>query len=467
MEYTGRKLEGLVGWQWTTDIHPDDVDRTVDRWRACLETGEPFEAEARVLRSDGDFRWFLNRRVPLRNKQGAILKWYGASVDIEDRKRAEDALGQAFQKIRALKDQLQRENIALRDEIGQMSMFEEIIGASAPLKMVLGRVAKVAPTDSTVLISGETGTGKELIARAIHKRSSRSARPFVKVSCAAIPHSLIASELFGHEKGAFTGALRQRLGRFELADEGTIFLDEIGELAAETQVALLRVLQEREFERVGGNQPIPVDVRVIAATNRDLKAAITSGDFRSDLFYRINVFPIELPPLREREEDIPMLIKYFIDRYARKAGKRISNISTKTLQLLRSYPWPGNIRELQNVIERSVILSDSEEFSVEENWLPRQANLASLGEPPLSKRLTAEAKAVIEAALAQTKGRISGPNGAAAKLGMPPSTLESKIKSFKIDKYRFKEGKGHSAEGKRQSITRSDWPRLRKWERTI
>jgi transcriptional regulator with GAF, ATPase, and Fis domain len=320
-------------------------------------------------------------------------------------------------------------------------MFEEIVGASPALRVVLSRVSKVAPTDSTVLLTGETGTGKELIARAIHKRSQRSSRAFVSVNCAAIPSSLIASELFGHEKGAFTGATQRRLGRFELAEEGTLFLDEVGELPAETQIALLRVLQEREFERVGGNQPIRVNVRVVAATNRDLEAAIAAGTFRSDLFYRLNVFPIEIPPLRERREDIPLLVEYFIDHFARKAGKSFLGINKKTLDLLLAYPWPGNIRELQNVVERSVIVSERENFSVDESWLSPQP-LAS--EPKsrleLSQKLAAQEKEMIEAALRDSAGRVSGPSGAAAKLGIHRSTLESKIISLKIDKYRFKSG---------------------------
>jgi transcriptional regulator with GAF, ATPase, and Fis domain len=359
-------------------------------------------------------------------------------MDVTEAKRAQQALEQAFQEIKALKDQLQRENIALREEIGETSMFEEIVGASPLLKAVLARIAKVAPTDSTVLITGETGTGKELIARAIHRGSLRAERPFVKVSCAAIPQSLIASELFGHEKGAFTGALYQRIGRFELAEGGTIFLDEIGELPPETQIGLLRVLQEREIERIGAARPIPINVRVIVATNRDLKAAIAANEFRSDLFYRINVFPIEIPPLRDRKEDIPMLVKYFIDRYARKAGKHIVSVSNKTLEALQYYPWPGNIRELQNVIERSVIVCDTEYFSVDESWLSAETLPLQSASSALPERVSAEERAVIEEALSQTRGRVSGPHGAAAKLCVPPSTLESRIKALKIDKQKFK-----------------------------
>ena len=353
--------------------------------------------------------------------------------------QARGELEKALGEIQRLKDRLQDENLVLREQIDQALMFEEIVGASPALRAVLSRVSKVAPTDSTVLLTGETGTGKELIARAIHKRSRRSSRAFVSVNCAVIPSSLIASELFGHEKGAFTGATQRRLGRFELAEEGTLFLDEVGELPAETQIALLRVLQEREFERVGGNQPIRVNVRVVAATNRDLEAAIAAGTFRSDLFYRLNVFPIEIPPLRERREDIPLLVEYFIGHFARKAGKSFRGINKKTLDLLLSYPWPGNVRELQNVVERSVIVCETENFSVDESWLSPQS-LAS--EPKsqleLSQKLAAQEKEMIEAALRESGGRVSGPSGAAAKLGIHRSTLESKITSLKIDKYRFK-----------------------------
>jgi len=321
-------------------------------------------------------------------------------------------------------------------------MCDEIVGTSAALKRVLSLVSKVAPTDASVLVTGETGTGKELVARAIHRRSHRSSRAFVSVNCAAVPRDLIASELFGHEKGAFTGAMQRRLGRFELADGGTIFLDEVGELPPDTQVALLRVLQEREFERVGGTQSIKVDVRVIAATNRDLDAAVASGSFRSDLFYRLQVFPIQIPPLRERREDIALLVEYFIDRYSRKARKNIRHVSPETLELLQSYAWPGNIRELQNVIERSVILCETETFSIDESWLPQQPQPFLIAKPKnpieLPRRLEEQEKNMIEEALEASRGRVFGPMGAAAKLGIPRSTLESKIKALKLDKNRFK-----------------------------
>jgi transcriptional regulator with GAF, ATPase, and Fis domain len=365
--------------------------------------------------------------------------------EISERKRAEEALQEnvaalknAFEEIKVLKDQLYKENLALREEIDVNRMFEEIVGSSPALQVVLSRVAKVAPTDSTVLVTGETGTGKELIARAIHKRSQRASRAFVSVNCAAIPRDLIASELFGHEKGAFTGATQRRLGRFESADGGTIFLDEIGELPAEMQIALLRVLQEREFQRVGGNELIKTDVRVVAATNRDLQAAIAEGRFRDDLFYRLNVFPIEAPPLRERSEDIPLLVEYFVDRYASQAGKRITGISKKSMELLQSYTWPGNIRELQNVIERSVIISDSENLCIDESWLAGSSGTTDSAIQPFAEKLAAQEREMIESALAESNGKVSGPRGAAAKLGIPQSTLDSKIKALKINKQRFR-----------------------------
>ena len=346
----------------------------------------------------------------------------------------------AAAEIQALKDRLQSENIVLREEIDTTSMFEEIVGTSPPLRTVLSHVSKVAPTDSTVLISGETGTGKELIARAIHKRSPRAARAFVAVNCAAIPSSLIASELFGHEKGAFTGALQRRQGRFELADGGTLFLDEVGELPAETQIMLLRVLQEREFERVGGSGPVRVNVRVIAATNRDLHAAVADGSFRADLFYRLNVFPVDVPALRDRRSDVPLLVEYFTHRYAQRVGKRIRRVTTATSMLLQAYDWPGNIRELQNLIERAVIVGDSDTLAIDPRWLSGRP----LGTAPVAHlsigTLATHQKDAIEAALTDSKGRVAGPFGAAGRLGVPASTLESKIKALQIDKRRFKSG---------------------------
>jgi PAS domain S-box-containing protein len=606
LEYFGRTLDELRSWATSDAVYPDDLPNVIVTLRTSIETGQPTEVELRLRRADGIYRWFLLRRLPHRQADGRILRWYTIYIDIDDRRRAEDRLravmsertrlsavraeiamalaskdtlrgilhrcaetmvrhlDAAFARIwtlksgaaeleleasagmytrldgrfsripvgqlkigliarerkahltndvqndprvsdhnwaraekmqsfagyplvveervvgvmgmfsrqaltestletlafiadgiaqgidrkraedalKLLKDRLYRENIALRDEVDRASMFEEIVGTSNLLKAVLSRIAKVAPTDSTVLITGETGTGKELIARAIHKKSQRSGRAFVSGNCAAIPRDLIPSELFGHEKGAFTGATQRRLGRFELADGGTIFLDEVGELLPDTQVALLRVLQERELERVGGGAPIHVDVRVIAATNRDLEAAVADGTFRQDLFYRLNVFPIEVPPLRKRKDDILLLVEYFVQRYATKAGKDIRSLDKKTLDLLQSYDWPGNIRELQNVVERSVILSSGDVFSVDELWLSKELVPHALrvkASPVVKDQVEAlSEREIIEAALAATRGRISGPSGAAAKLGIPPSTLETRIKALKIHKAQFK-----------------------------
>jgi formate hydrogenlyase transcriptional activator len=552
LNYAGCSLEDLQGMKWTASVHSEDVEGMVNAWRTSVASGEPFLYEARVRRADGQYRWMLHQKVAVRDEQENIVKWYGTSIDIDDRKHAEEAIREGETELRQIldmapqhivvwgrngerlyanrvaldylglsleewrqfpghdnyvhpddterldgvfdravarasadklelrvrkndgsyrwflarfnpfrdeqgqitrwyvtgtdiedrkqaEDALRRENIALREEIDKASMFEEIVGTSPALKSVLSRISKVAPSDSTVLITGETGTGKELVARAIHRRSDRASRAFVSVNCAAIPRDLIASELFGHEKGAFTGATQQRLGRFELANGGTLFLDEVGELPAETQIALLRVLQEHEFERVGGTRPIRADVRVIAATNRDLEVAIHSGSFRSDLFYRLHVFPIEIPALRERREDIRLLVEYFIGRYARKAGKRITTVDKKTLRLLQSYSWPGNIRELQNIIERSVIVCETANFSVDESWLSEKLPAGKAeSQLYLSEKVAAQEKEIIEAALRECQGRVSGPSGAAAKLGIARSTLESKIRSLKINKNRFR-----------------------------
>ena len=397
------------------------------------------EDEGWRVRKDGTRFWANVVITALRNRgNGNLIGFCKLTRDATQQHEAQAALARAFEEINALKDRLHEENVVLREEIDQRSMFEEIIGSSRPVKSVLSRVAKVAPMDCTVLITGETGTGKELVARAIHKRSNRAGRAFVGFNCAGIPPSLIASELFGHEKGAFTGAQQRRLGRFELAEGGTIFLDEVGELPAETQIALLRVIQEREFERVGGSQPIATNVRVIAATNRDLQEAVAAGNFRLDLFYRLNVFPIEVPPLRERREDISMLLEYFIKRYADKAGKKIRSIDKRTVELFKSYHWPGNIRELQNVIERSVIVCESESFSVDPSWLSTAPVSSSSSSSTLAEKLHAQEIKIIESALAESKGRIAGRLGAAFKLGIPSSTLESRIKLLKIKKSRFR-----------------------------
>jgi transcriptional regulator with PAS, ATPase and Fis domain len=417
-------------------IHPDDR-APIDAAAGELYKGNDAEYNYRIVLPDNSIRYVRTIAHAITNDSGQVIEFVGTVIDVTEQRNARKALEKAFEEIKTLKDQLYKENIALREEIDKVSMFEDIVGTSPALQAVLSRVSKVAPTDSTVLVTGETGTGKELVARAIHKRSHRSSRAFVSVNCAAIPRDLIASELFGHEKGAFTGATQQRLGRFELAEGGTIFLDEVGELPAVTQITLLRVLQEHEFERVGGSRSIHADVRVIAATNRDLQAAIAGGTFRSDLFYRLNVFPIEIPSLRERREDIPLLVEYFIDRYGRKAGKSFQAVNKKSFDLLQSYPWPGNIRELQNVIERSVIVCETENFSVDESWLSRRP-VENEVQVELYEKLAAQEKVMIESALRECGGRVSGPSGAASRLGIPGSTLESKIKSLKIDKNRFK-----------------------------
>ncbi len=418
LDYKGYTLEEMKGVGTREgidrDVHPDDLERVEGERRLGLSKGVPFEMEKRLLGKDGQFRWFLFRYNPVVDEDEDVVRWFATATDIEERKQAEDSL--------------RNETVALREAIVRSSMLEEIVGSSPALRRVVTQVKKVAATDSTVLILGETGTGKELIARAIHNRSTRASRAFVSVNCAAIPHSLIASELFGHEKGAFTGAIQRRIGRFESADGGTLFLDEIGELPPETQVALLRVLQERTLERVGGLRPVAVDVRLLAATNRDLDAAIAEGSFRKDLFYRLNVFPVHLPALRERGGDIPLLVEYLVARYAQKAGKRIQRIGN----------WPGNVRELQNVIERAVILCDGETLSVDASWFAAERSKSPVRAMTLASDLAAREKTVIENALRQASGRVSGANGAAAILGMPRQTLESKLKKLGIRPYHFR-----------------------------
>ena len=425
--------------QFAQRIHPDDRDRVVRFMeKAMFQDRSDFEIEFRIALPGGAVKYIRAIGHPILDPSGALSECVGTAMDVTEQHQASAALETAFAEIKTLQDQLYKENIALREEIVRTSMFEEIVGESPALQTVLARVTKVAPTDSSVLVTGETGTGKELIARAIHNRSQRAARAFVSVNCAAIPTTLISSELFGHEKGAFTGATQRRLGRFELAEGGTIFLDEVGELPPETQIALLRVLQEREFERIGGNKVIRANVRVIAATNRDLQQLIEEGVFRDDLYYRLNVFPIEMPALRQRREDIPLLVEYFIDRYSTKTGRKIRGIERSTLDRLISYAWPGNIRELQNVIERSLVLCEGETFTVDESWLS-----VSCGEPDRTPRMLlrippAEEKKTIEAALAEAQGRVSGPTGAAVRLGIPATTLDSKIRTLGINKHRFK-----------------------------
>ncbi|MFY3742508.1 sigma-54-dependent Fis family transcriptional regulator [Anaeromyxobacter sp. Red801] len=424
LAYTGLTRAEVMAPHFRARVfHPEDVASVREERQKALTGDVPFENEQRIRRRDGQYRWFLIRYRPVCDVAGHVLRWYATGTDIEERKQAED--------------RARNENFALREEIDRSSMFEEVVGSSEGLRRVLAQVARVARTDSTVLILGETGTGKELIARAIHKQSRRAARAFIRVNCGAIPPSLVTSELFGHERGAFTGAVQRRLGRFEAANGGTLFLDEIGELTVEAQVALLRVLQEREIERIGSNRPVPVDVRVLAATNRDLNEAVASGSFRQDLFYRINVFPLQVPPLRERQDDLPLLAEYLIERYARRSGKRITRISKETLELFRAYEWPGNVRELQNVVERAVILCDGETFVVDASWLKRQTTAHRGPTVSLVGTLAEREREMIESALVASGGRVAGPSGAAARLGIPRQTLDSKIRALQIQKQRF------------------------------
>ncbi len=425
LDYTGLTADDVIAPNFRERIfHPEDLEKFRNERKAALARGLPFEFEHRARGKDDRYRWFLIQYNPFRNERGQVTRWYATGTDIDDRVRTEE--------------RTRNENLALREQIDRDSMFEDIVGSSEALRKVLRQVSKVATSDSTVLILGETGTGKELIARAIHKRSKCADRAFIGVNCAAIPPSLITSELFGHEKGAFTGATQRRMGRFESANGGTIFLDEVGDLPQETQITLLRVLQERELERVGGNQPIPLDVRVLVATHRDLNALVADGKFREDLLYRLNVVPVEMPPLRERPADIPLLVEYFIDRFGKMAGKKFRAIDKKSLKVFETYDWPGNVRELQNVIERAVILSEGDTLAVDETWLNQEAPRKPVRTRTLTGALVRQEKEMIEAALAESQGRISGPAGAAAKLGLPARTLDSKIKRLKINKYRFK-----------------------------
>jgi len=425
LDYTGLGKEDVTKPGFRERIfHPDDLQRLADYRVSALTTGAPFQLEQRALGQDVQYRWFLIHFDPFRDEQGRIVRWYATGTDINERKRNEE--------------RTRNENIVLREEFDHSLMFEEIVGSSQSLRKVLRAVDKVASTDSTVLILGETGTGKELIARAIHKRSPRSSRAFITVNCAAIPAELLASDLFGHEKGAFTGALERRIGRFEAADGGTLFLDEIGDLPADMQVTLLRVLQEREFERIGSTKPVQVDVRVLAATNHDLAADVEEGYFRRDLYYRLNVFPVYVPSLRERIEDIPLLAEYLVERYAKKAGKKITTIDRSALEILQNYDWPGNVRELQNVIERAVILCETPVLLVDKTWFRRETPSRTGQTISFNSAVNNSERQMIEMALSESGGRVGGPVGAAVKLGLPRQTVESKIKALGINKLRFR-----------------------------
>lgn len=412
-------------------VHPEDLTAFRLALDENVRSAVDSEVEFRLLLPGARLKHVHLASRAIRDKSGCLVEFAGAVRDVTEMRNA-------FKEIQDLKERLHHENVVLREQVTEVGMFGQIIGTAPLFRRVLDKVTKVAPTDSTVLITGETGTGKELIARAVHENSKRASGPFLKVNCAAIPTSLIAAELFGYEKGAFTGAVQRKMGRFELANEGTLFLDEIGELPPETQIMLLRVLQEKEFERVGGSQVIQADVRIIAATNRNLAEEIAFGRFRQDLFYRLNVFPIEMPALRERKDDILRLSSYFIDLYSKKMEKRIVGISEEAQTMLKNYPWPGNIRELQNVVERSLILCDTEILTIDESWLGVSPVEAPASEGLLGRQPPDKESALIEDALGAARGRISGPRGAAAQLGIPASTLESRIRSLKIDKHRFK-----------------------------
>ncbi len=433
LDYTGMTSDAALGYGWTDALHPMDRDRTMALWDESRETGRPFEAEYRFRRADGEYRWFKSRSIPMRGPEGAIVRWFGVCTDLDDSKRAEEALRAALTEVAQLRDRLQAENIYLLEEVKQQHGFEEIVGRSPVLQRVLRQVEQVAPTDTTVLITGETGTGKELIARAIHNLSARKDRPMVTVNCGAISAGLVESELFGHEKGAFTGAVNRKIGRFELAAGGTIFLDEIGDLSLDLQVKLLRVLQEGELERVGGSRTIKVDVRVIAATHKDLDAAVENGHFRADLFYRLNVFPIRTPALRERREDVPALVRYFVMKYASKMGKRIDTVPKSALDTLGGYAWPGNVRELTNVLERSVIISRGTTLELGD-WVtlpvePMPVRQEPVRQDPALQDVTRQR--IIEA-LEETGWRVSGPRGAARLLGLKATTLEARMKRLGI-----------------------------------
>jgi transcriptional regulator with GAF, ATPase, and Fis domain len=429
-------------------VLPMDRPKIRQVWDDAVAQGRGFDHEHRVVRPDGSVRHVrqLCRPFPTGNNESEFI---GTMMDITDQWTArinlESALDQItglLAEVRALEEKASRENISLREqnlllkrEFNRDTTFKEIIGSSASLEKTLAQVAQVAPTNSNVLITGETGTGKELIAQAIHQASPRADKPFIAVNCAAVAPALIASELFGHEKGAFTGAEQTRIGRFELAEGGTLFLDEVGDIPIETQVVLLRVLQERVFERVGGNAHIRSDVRVLSATNRDLNLLIKEGKFRSDLFYRLNVFPIEVPPLRQRKEDIRTLVTYFVQKSARKLAKRILEIDSRTMDRLEAYHWPGNIRELQNLIERAVIVTSGNVLIIDDGMLA--ANQQSSHHGGYGEEMDRFERRMIEDALARTHGRVAGPQGAAAILGIPQSTLSSRIAALKIDKRRL------------------------------
>ena len=430
LDFRGRTMEQELGDGWVEGVHPRDWPHCLEVHNASFERKDQFELEFRLRRFDGVYRWVVSRGTPRFTPQGEFLGYIGTAMDITDRKESERELREAHDELNQLKNQLEAENIYLQEELRQDQAFGDIVGQSSAIKYVLYKISQVAPIDSTVLIMGETGTGKELVARAIHEASRRADRPLIKVNCAALSPSLVESELFGHEKGAFTGAGARKLGRFELANTGTLLLDEIGELPLDLQSKLLRVLQEGEFERVGSGTTITTDVRIIALTNRDLKQEVEKGKFREDLWYRLNVFPITTPPLRDRKDDIPILTEHFARTLARKFGKEVTAVSPDTLKSLSSYSWPGNVRELANVIERAVINLRGTVLRVHEDFSAREAQALTA----TVKTLEEMERDYIVHVLEDLHWRIDGPRGAARILGINPSTLRTRMIKLGIQK---------------------------------
>jgi formate hydrogenlyase transcriptional activator len=413
LEFVGHTLEEEVRVGRTASVHPEDLASCVEVYETSFDARRPFTMEYRLHRCDGEWRWILDNGSP--NFAGGEFAGYvGTCLDVTEQK-------EALQEVVRLRDELQIENVTLKREVRERRGFDTIVGESEAIRSVLAEVERVAATDATVLLLGETGTGKELFATRIHELSGRRSRTMVRINCAAIPSTLIESELFGRERGAFTGALARQVGRFELADHSTIFLDEIGDLPLEVQVKLLRVLEERQIERLGSPRAIRVDARIIAATHRDLASRVSEGTFREDLFYRLNVFPIHIPPLRERVEDIPLLVWRFVVDISNALGKRIETIPQQNMQALLQYPWPGNVRELRNVVERSMILAKGPRLTME---VPTATPARTAGR---SSKLVDVEKEHIRGILESTTWRIRGAGGAAERLGLPPTTLETRI----------------------------------------
>jgi len=420
IDFVGRTMEQELGSGWTDNVHPDDLSACLQVYTSAFEARRSFSVEFRLRRHDGEWRWILGKGMPTFGADGAFKGFLGSSLDVTEQNQAKLELESALTEVQRLRDRLQLENVYLRQEVQERLGQGQVVGQSAAVRRVLEQVEQVAATDSTVLILGETGTGKELFASLIHERSTRHARAMVRVNCAAIPSTLIESELFGREKGAFTGALARQIGRFEMADHSTIFLDEIGDLPGEVQVKLLRVLEERQIERLGSPRGIAVDTRIIAATHRDLEQLMAAGTFREDLYYRLNVFPIRVPPLREREEDIPLLVWRFVEEFAKAFGRRIESIGRDNMAALQAYSWPGNIRELRNVVERAMITATGTRLAI-----PVPATTTASAKR--SAKLVDVEKSHIRSVLESTNWRIRGPGGAADRLGLKPTTLETRL----------------------------------------